>query len=155
YITSHALRRLLELAPRPVLIVVMVQLEVARRSVAGPPDMSLLAVSVQYYSRPEIVGRVPAGAFVPRPQVDSAILRMRPHQAPLFPDVPTDEFFRVASAGFRQKRKTLANSLAANLSIPKEAATLALQAAGVDPSARAERLTLEQWAALCRALLAV
>jgi 16S rRNA (adenine1518-N6/adenine1519-N6)-dimethyltransferase len=152
YITSHVLRKLLEEEPRPKIVVVMVQREVAERAVAGPGEMSLLALSVQLYSEPEIVERVPAGAFVPRPEVDSAVLKLRVRGEPLFPDIPPERFFRVAGAGFGQKRKSLLNSLSSNLGLEKPAVLAALQAAGIDPSARAQELGLEDWARLCRTL---
>jgi 16S rRNA (adenine1518-N6/adenine1519-N6)-dimethyltransferase len=114
--------------------------------------MSLLAVSVQFYARPEIVARIPAGAFVPAPKVDSAILRLRPWPAPPVdvPDVST--FFDVVRAGFGQRRKQLRNSLRAGLSLPEEQVEGMLVAAGVDPTRRAETLSLEEWSWLAWAL---
>ncbi len=152
YITSRVLRKLLEEEPRPKLIVVMVQREVAERAVASPPDMSLLAVSVQYYSVPRVVGIVRRGAFVPPPEVDSAILQLRTRAAPPFPDVPTEAYFRVVAAGFGQKRKRLANSLSANLGIEKSVVSSALDRSGINQQARAEQLSLEDWARICREL---
>lgn len=150
YITSRVLRLLLETVPRPELIVVMVQKEVGLRAVAAPPDMSMLAISAQYYSEPEIVATVPAGAFYPRPDVDSVIMRMRTRTEPPFPDVSTNELFRVASAGFGQKRKTLLNSISSNLGMDKSRTMSWLVAAGIPENARAEQLSLEDWARLCR-----
>src|SRR5205807_5375476 len=77
YITAPTFRHFLESANPPGLLVVMVQYEVAERIVATPGDLSLLAVSIQFYGRPEIVAHVPAGAFYPTPKVDSAILRIQ------------------------------------------------------------------------------
>src|SRR5205085_9409919 len=77
YITAPTFRHFLESANPPRLLVVMVQEEVAERIVAGPGDLSLLAVSIQFYGRPEIVAHVPAGAFYPTPKVDSAVLRIQ------------------------------------------------------------------------------
>ena len=82
YITSAVLRRFLEDEPRPQLMVVTVQREVAERIVAGPGEMSLLAVSVQFYGQPQIVARIPAGAFYPAPQVDSAVVRIEVGEQP-------------------------------------------------------------------------
>ena len=152
YITSHVLRKLLEEEPRPELIVVMVQEEVAERAAAGPGQMSLLALSVQLYSGPEIVERVPAGAFTPRPDVDSAVLRLRVRDRPLFPDLPPERFFSIAAAGFGQKRKNLLNSLSSSLRLEKPIVEEALRSAGIEPSARAQQLSLEDWARLCRTL---
>jgi 16S rRNA (adenine1518-N6/adenine1519-N6)-dimethyltransferase len=151
YITSAAIRHLLTATPPPALLVLTVQREVAQRIVARPPDMSLLAVSVQFYAQPEIVARIPAGAFYPPPKVDSAILRLRPWSQPPV-DVPdVDAFFAVARAGFGQRRKQLRNSLRANLERPQEQIDAMLGAAGVDPQRRAETLTLAEWAQLAHA----
>ncbi len=152
-ITSAILRHFLEAAAPPSLQVVMVQWEVAQRIVAAPPDMSVLAHSVQIYAEPEIVARVPAAAFVPAPQVDSAIVRLtrRPHLLVEVDDV--DRLFRVIKAGFLHARKKLSNSLQGGLAamgfrIPKDEALRALIEAGVDPGRRAETLTLQEWAAV-------
>jgi 16S rRNA (adenine1518-N6/adenine1519-N6)-dimethyltransferase len=128
----------------------MVQKEVAERICAQPGDLSLLAVSVQYYAVPELLLTVPASAFQPPPKVDSAVVRLTSHAAPLFPDIPTELFFDIVRAGFSQKRKQLANSLSAGLQKPKAEASELLAAVGIDPERRAETLTLEEWAALAR-----
>lgn len=152
YLTSHALRRLLEIEPRPELIVVMVQREVAERAVAGPGAMSLLALSVQLYAAPQIVARVPAGAFIPRPDVDSAVLRLRVRPLPLFPETPPSRLFAVAAAGFGQRRKSLLNALSSNLEIDKARIRRALESAEIEPGRRAQELALGDWARLCAAL---
>jgi len=109
YITSAAIRHLLSASVRPQLIVLTVQREVAQRIIAKPPEMSLLAVSVQLFAQPEIVARIPAGAFYPPPKVDSAILRLRPWQHPPVELPSEDVFFEVVRAGFGQRRKQLRN----------------------------------------------
>ncbi|HSN76730.1 MAG TPA: 16S rRNA (adenine(1518)-N(6)/adenine(1519)-N(6))-dimethyltransferase RsmA [Anaerolineae bacterium] len=148
YITSAAIRHLLTAERPPALLVLTVQREVAQRIVARPPDMSLLAVSVQFYAQPEIVARIPAGAFYPPPKVDSAILRLRPWPRPPV-DVPdVGAFFAVARAGFGQRRKQLRNSLCANLALPQEQIEAMLSTAGIDAQRRAETLTLGEWAQL-------
>jgi 16S rRNA (adenine1518-N6/adenine1519-N6)-dimethyltransferase len=151
YITSAVLRHLLEARRTPARAVVLVQLEVAERICAVPGDMSLLAVSIQYYAHPQLVQRVPAGAFRPVPKVDSAILRLDVYPQPLV-DIPAEQFFAVVRAGFGQKRKQLLNSLTAGLSRPKAEVIAALTSAGIDPMRRAETLALDEWAALCRCL---
>ena len=151
YITSAVLRQLLEARRPPTRAVVLVQLEVAQRICAEPGDLSLLAVSIQYYARPQMVDRVPAGAFRPVPKVDSAILRLDVHPQPIV-DVPAEPFFTVVRAGFGQKRKQLLNSLTAGLARPKAEISAALECAGIDPMRRAETLALAEWAALCRCL---
>jgi 16S rRNA (adenine1518-N6/adenine1519-N6)-dimethyltransferase len=152
YITSAVLRHLLEADQPPVLAVVMVQREVAQRIVAKPGDMSLLAVGVQFYAEPKIVNKVPAGAFYPRPKVDSAVLRLDVRPQPAVPDVAPVHFFDVVRAGFGQKRKQLLNSLSSGLSLPKERIRASLDAAGIDPQRRAETLSLEEWGALTKAV---
>lgn len=149
YITSAVLRHLLDRPDRPRLIVVTVQREVAERVVAAPGDMSLLAVSVQFYGRPRIVARLPAGAFYPPPQVDSAVVRIDVGDRPTvdLPEAVTEKaFFRAVRAGFGQKRKTLRNSLSAGLGLLPARVEEALRQAGIDPRRRAETLSLEEWA---------
>lgn len=151
YITSAAIRHLLEAELPPRRLVLMVQREVAQRIVARPDDMSLLAVSVQFYGQPRIVAKIPAGAFVPPPKVDSAVVRIDTYDTPPV-DVPDAQtFFRVVRAGFSQKRKQLKNTLAAGLHLPGPQVAALLAQAGVDPRRRAQTLSLEEWAALARA----
>jgi 16S rRNA (adenine1518-N6/adenine1519-N6)-dimethyltransferase len=153
-ITSAVLRHFLEKEPRPLLMVVTVQREVAERIVSGPGKMSLLAVSVQFYGQPRLVARIPAGAFYPPPQVDSAVVRIDVRERPEAwleeeADVGRlDEtaFFRVVRAGFSQKRKTLRNSLSAGLGLSPVSVEDALERAGVNPQRRAETLSLQEWA---------
>lgn len=151
YITSAILRHLLERHRRPRRMVITMQQEVAERIVAQPPDMSILAVSVQFYGQPQIVTRLRPGAFWPRPDVDSAVLRIDIYDVPPV-DVPSDKlFFRVVRAGFGQKRKQLRNALSGGLAIKSAVAGELLIEAGVDPTRRAETLTLAEWAALSHA----
>ncbi len=149
YITSAVIRHLLEAEARPARIVLTVQREVAERICAQPGEMSLLAVSVQFYSVPRILARIPAGAFYPRPNVDSAVVRLDvlPRWAVDIRDSET--FFRVVKAGFSQKRKQLRNSLSGGLQLSGEQVVAWLARAGVDPRRRAEALALEEWGALC------
>jgi len=152
YITSAAIRHLLEAAPPPELLVLTVQREVAERMVASPPEMSLLALGVQFYCTPRIVGRIPAGAFYPRPKVDSAVVRLDRRDDSPAGDVTADAFFRTARAGFSQPRKQLRNSLAAGLGVAASQAEQWLAAAGIVQQRRAETLTLAEWGALARAV---
>ncbi len=155
YITSAVLRHFLENEPRPRLLVVTVQREVAERIVARPPHMSVLAVSVQFYGQPRLVARIPAGAFYPPPKVDSAVVRIDVTAQPtivLDPELDPTDFFRVVRAGFGQRRKTLRNSLSAGLGILPAQVEKALESAGIDPRRRAETLSLPEWAKLARYL---
>jgi 16S rRNA (adenine1518-N6/adenine1519-N6)-dimethyltransferase len=148
YITSALIRQLLEARLRPERLVLTVQREVAERITAGPGEMSLLALSVQVYGWPRIMGRIPAGAFYPPPKVDSAVTRVDLYPTPRIPIPSLKTFFRLAKAGFSQKRKTLRNALAGGMHLePPQAADL-LQAAGIDPQRRAETLSLEEWGKL-------
>lgn len=150
YITAPTFRHFLESANAPVLLVVMVQWEVAQRIVATPGDLSLLAVSVQFYGQPRIVTRVPAGAFYPAPKVDSAILRIDVNtQVPLTRE-ERDRFFRVVQAGFSAKRKQLHNALVHGLHYKDELIREWLAAASIEASRRAETLNMEEWLNLWR-----
>ena len=158
YITSAALRRFLEEKPRPKLMVVTVQREVAERIVARPGKMSLLAVSVQFYGQPKIVARIPPGAFYPSPNVESAVLRIDVgvQAAVTLPvGTGTKAYFHVVRAGFSQRRKTLRNSLSGGLALPPAVVEGALQGVDIDPRRRAETLSLEEWARAAGALAGV
>ncbi|MBI4315567.1 MAG: ribosomal RNA small subunit methyltransferase A, partial [Chloroflexi bacterium] len=149
YLTSTLIRHLLEADARPSVIVLTVQREVAHRICAAPPDMSLLAVSVQFYGAPRLMGYIPAGAFYPPPDVDSAIVRIDLAEPPLS-GAAVDKFFRVVKAGFGQKRKQLKNSLLAGLGLKGDAVEAMLREAGIDPTRRAETLSLAEWLRLYR-----
>lgn len=149
-ITSAVIRHLLESTPKPRRVVLTVQKEVAERICAKPGDLSLLALSVQVYGAPAIISRIPAGAFHPVPNVDSAVLRIDIHPHPLIPNELLKTFFRFIKAGFGQKRKTLRNSLSSGLHIPPADAESLLISAGIDPKRRAETLSIEEWKRLSR-----
>jgi 16S rRNA (adenine1518-N6/adenine1519-N6)-dimethyltransferase len=149
YITSAIIRHLLEAVHKPRRIVLTIQKEVAQRICASPGDMSVLALSVQVYGKPKIAARIPAGAFHPAPQVDSAVLCID-----IFPDPQIErqslaDFFNLIKAGFAQKRKTLRNSLSAGLHIAPSAAEDLLGKAAIDPKRRAETLSIMEWSILC------
>lgn len=151
YITSAILRHLLESRRRPRRLVLTVQLEVAERLIARPNDMSILAVSVQFYGHPQIVARLKPSVFWPRPDVDSALVVIETFAQPPVA-IPNEKlFFRVVRAGFGQKRKQLKNSLSSGLGLNAEQSALLFQRAEIDPSRRPETLTLAEWAALARA----
>ncbi len=158
YITGAILRRLLESRPRPRRIVMTVQREVADRLAAEPPRMSLLAVSVQYYGSVRLVGAVKAGAFWPRPEVDSAYIRIDVDERHLSGGAreqggkgDEEAFFRVVRAGFSEKRKQLKNNLR-RLGLSDEAIAAALEAAGIDGKRRAETLSVAEWQTLTATL---
>jgi 16S rRNA (adenine1518-N6/adenine1519-N6)-dimethyltransferase len=145
YITSALIRHLLEARIRPRRLVLTVQREVANRICAQPGKMSLLALSVQVYGQPRVVAHIPADSFYPPPKVDSAVVRIDLHSSPLIPTPLIPLFFRLAKAGFSQKRKTLRNALSGGLACPPAQAANLLVAVGIDPQRRAETLSLAEW----------
>ena len=153
YITSAILRHLLTASVRPSHLTLMVQHEVAKRIIALPGKSSLLAMSVQVFGAPMLVQRVPAGAFYPRPKVDSALMAIQVFEQPLVGEEEIERFFRVLRAGFGQKRKQLRNSLSHGLNWPKARILEALVEAGIDPARRPQTLDVEEWVQLTRALL--
>ena len=153
YITSAIIRHLLEAAVRPSRLVLTMQREVAERICAAPGDMSLLALSVQLYGQPKAAARIPAGAFYPPPKVDSTVLRVDLFPQSAIPAGQVQAFFKLAHAGFSQKRKTLRNTLAAGLHWPPGRAADLLAAAQIDPQRRAETLSIPEWAVLTRTYL--
>lgn len=148
YITSAIIRHLLESRPKPRRIVLTIQKEVAERICEEPGDLSLLALSVQVYGTPSITARIPAEAFFPAPQVDSAVLLVDIHPAPQIAPALLPTFFRLIKAGFSQKRKTLRNSLSAGLHISAQDAEALLGRAGIDSKRRAETLSIPEWSLL-------
>jgi 16S rRNA (adenine1518-N6/adenine1519-N6)-dimethyltransferase len=132
---------------------VMVQREVGERLAAGPGSREYGAVSVKvsYHGTARVVGTVPPTVFVPKPKVESALVRIDRRERPAV-DVPSyDRLFTLVRAGFAQRRKMLRRALARELG-PRTDALLEL--AGIDPTARAETLDLEAWGALARAAAA-
>ncbi len=148
YITSNLIRHLMTAKKRPARIVLTIQSEVAERICAQHGKLSLLGLSVQVFGFPEIVSRVPAGAFYPPPKVDSAIVRIELYPSPRIPEILLNTFFQLARAGFSQKRKTLRNSLSAGLQQKKTTIENLLGDAGIDMMRRAETLSLDEWKSL-------
>jgi 16S rRNA (adenine1518-N6/adenine1519-N6)-dimethyltransferase len=153
YITSSVLRHILASSSRPKLMVVTVQLEVAKRIVAKPGQLSLLAVSVQFYGIPRIMDRIPPGAFRPIPKVHSAVVRIDCFEQLPWGTIDEKMFFRTVRAGFAQRRKQLRNALRNGLVRPMEQVLAALSASGIDDRRRAETLSIEEWVVLSNALI--
>ncbi|MBI1999213.1 MAG: ribosomal RNA small subunit methyltransferase A [Parcubacteria group bacterium] len=147
YITGAFLRRFLSIDPKPRMIAVIVQKEVAERIIAKNGKESLLSISVKAYGAPKYVKTVKAGSFVPAPKVDSAILTIAGISRDFFEDISEDAFFSVVRAGFAHPRKKLSNNLR-----NKGADGPLFKKAGVSPDARAEDLSLEDWKRLARVL---
>lgn len=150
YITSPILMSLLEQRLPIRSITVMVQKEAAQRICAQPGtrDSGAISAAVRYYSQPRVLFPVSRGSFLPAPEVDSAVIRLDLHPTP--PVAVADEatLFRVIRGAFGQRRKTVLNTLSAALELPKEETRALLEQAGVPATARAEALTLEQFAAI-------
>ena len=154
YITTPIIMSLLEKHVPLQSITIMVQKEVADRMQVGPgtKDYGALSLAVQYYARPEVVANVPANCFMPRPGVDSAVIRLT--RSPQPPVEVQDEKPMMARirASFNQRRKTLANGLANGMGIPREQVVEALEEMGLSATIRGEALTLEQFAQLSNLL---
>lgn len=134
-------------------ITVMIQREVAKRVCAEPgtADYGAFSVFCQYHTAPEYLFEVPPDCFLPAPKVTSAVVRMLPRPAPADVDDP-DHFFRVVRAAFALRRKTLANSLSANLGLSREEIARAIESCSLPADIRGERLSIPQFAQLSRAL---
>jgi len=153
YITSPILHRLFQYADRIETIHIVIQLEVAARLVARPGrrDYGYLSVATQYFTRPEILFRIPPGAFRPPPKVASALVAMQVPGGRAAEKIRDEEkFLRFVQTCFAQKRKTLANNLRGAATPGETQALLATMALGA--KARAEELTLGQFASLFRQL---
>ncbi len=152
YITSPVLRKFLEVECKPESMVLLVQKEIARKVTASPPDMSILAVSVQFYAKPEIIDYVPRESFWPVPEVDSAILRVTQIKHKFKNTngtrIDPEPFFQIVKAGFSKRRKQLKNSLTGGLQISQKQAIDLLKKSQINPTRRAETLSLEEWVKL-------
>jgi len=160
YLTSHLIHLLLELKHKPEIIILMIQKEVAQRIVAQPPKMNLLAVSVQFYSQPEIISYVPKSAFWPQPKVDSAIIKLTPLSVIVYPakggadEATKQSFFKVVKAGFSHPRKLLISNLSQTFKIPKNKLQNIFQKLNLPFNIRAQNLSLENWKDLTTHLFA-
>lgn len=152
YITTPIIMKLLEQKLPIKRIVVMVQKEVAERMVAVPGHKiyGALSVSVQYYTQPEMLFEIPPKAFMPAPEVTSAVVTMDVRQKPPVDVTSEKHFFQVVHAAFQQRRKTLSNALK-NTGLSKEQVQAALEQAGIDGKRRGETLSLDEFAAIANA----
>lgn len=145
YLTSNLIRVLCESTNPPSQITLLVQKEVAERLCAVPGEMSVLAVAAQLYYACEIGPIVEAEKFSPPPKVDSQIVNMLSLSKPLIARTDSKQFFRLVKAGFSNRRKTLLNSLSGGLQLTKDEIQDALLQTNIDPTARAQELSLENW----------
>ncbi len=170
YLTAPVIRKFLEDEKPPKVMVLVVQKEVGQRIVTQPPDMNLLAVSVQFYAKPEIVSYISKKSFWPQPKVDSAIIKivsrqLRKHSEALRRErsslrlrVPVsrqfrERFFRIVRAGFSQPRKQLINNLSKGLKIERERVKSWLLKNNIQPTQRAETLNIQEWISLVKSLI--
>ena len=159
YITSHFIRTVFEEWPQPSSLVLMVQKEVAKRIMAGTSlpagrqaDMNLLALSVQYYAKPEIVTYVSRGSFRPTPTVDSAVIKLVPHTEYSLSTEKEELFFSIIKSAFGGKRKQLINTLPTIIGKNKQGATELLTQIGLSPQTRPETVDLTHWLILVNSL---
>ncbi len=147
YITSPILMKLLEDRLPVETITVMVQKEAALRLCAeeGTRDSSAITAAVRYYAEPELLFHVSAGSFMPAPKVDSAVIRLTLRE-PEYKPMDEKLMFRIIKAAFAQRRKTVLNAIASGMSLDKSELSGILEEAGVAPTARAEKLTLRDYA---------
>ena len=154
YITSPVLMKLLEENIGAQSITVMVQKEAAQRITAlpGTRDCGAITAAIHYYSVPEKLFDVGKGNFVPAPKVDSSVIKLSVREKPPVEIHSEKQFFKIVKAAFCQRRKTLANSLSSGLSLKKDDIYAVLEECGLGQNARAEELSLEDFAALAEAV---
>ena len=156
YITTPIIMGLFESHVPIDNITVMVQKEVADRMKVGPgsKDYGALSLAVQYYAKPYLVANVPANCFIPRPNVDSAVIRLTRHETPVVSVDNEALLFNIIRASFNQRRKTLQNGLGNDASLPvtKEQAKAAIESMGLSATIRGEALSLAQFAELANRL---
>ncbi len=150
YITSEIIMKLLESSLPIASVTVLIQKEAAARltSTPGQENFGAITASVSYYAKAERLFHVGPGNFIPRPKVDSSVLRLIPHETP--PVLVSDKklFFKLIRAAFSNRRKTLSNTLCPVFAdrFTKDEASVLLNEIGIDPSRRGETLTLEEYA---------
>lgn len=144
YITSPIIQLFLETKYPPAEMILMVQKEVAERIVARPGQMSILAVSVQYYADAELLFSVDKTAFWPVPEVDSAVIKISNIKFQIS-KTESKNFFRTVKSGFCSKRKTILNNLSSSFHLSKKDAEEKIKKAGIDPGARAQELSIDDW----------
>ncbi len=149
YIVAPVIRKFLEAKLPPKSMVLMVQKEVAQRICAKPPHMNLLSVSVQFYAEPKIIRYVKRTSFWPQPKVDGAIIKIVPSRK-YVSQVNPQKFFKIVHAGFSHPRKQLVNNLSRHLHLDRSTTEKWLLKNGVQPSQRAETVSVESWISLTR-----
>lgn len=149
YITTPLITKFFESGLKIRNIVLMVQKEVAERMAASPggKDYGALSLMVQYYSKPSIVCVVPSHCFMPRPKVDSVVIKLRVHDKPPVEVFDEKLFFNVIRDSFNQRRKTLSNSLK-GIKLPKKELSEAFVRSSINPARRGETLSIQEFSSL-------
>jgi 16S rRNA (adenine1518-N6/adenine1519-N6)-dimethyltransferase len=155
YLTAPVIRKFLEAEAQPKLMVLIIQKEVAQRICAKVPDMNLLAVSVQFYAQPKVISYIPRKSFWPQPEVDAAIIKIVPYKAVPYQCLRHDtglrkQFFKIVRSGFSQPRKQLINNLFEKLKVDKIKIGSWLWKSNIQPSQRAETLSIKDWLKLTK-----
>lgn len=148
YAAAPIVRRFLEIVRPPMLMVVMVQREVADAMNAKPGEFTLLSVATQFYAEPSVVAQVPARSFRPPPKVSSTVLKLEVRPTPAVEVADRGAFFALVRSGFSAPRKQLRNSLMQGTGVPAETVARALDGAGIDGQRRPATLGIPEWAAL-------
>lgn len=150
YITTPIIMKILEQGPKPELMVFMIQKEVAKRLSANPStkDYGAITVAVNYYCEVEYLFTVSKEVFIPKPNVDSAVIRLTPHKKPPVSVMDENMMFSIVRAGFGQRRKTLSNSLKQVDGLSSDDVKQALEKVSIDPRRRAETLEISEFALL-------
>ena len=152
YITGKILQMLMGAKFKPSVITILTQKEVAHNLAARAGDLGILAISVQLYGEPKYVQTVLAKSFYPAPKVDSAIVKIDLFKKPKYKLADEKNFFKIVKGCFAGKRKQIHNTLVNNLHLSKEQALEILSTLKINPAARPQELSIEQWIALTNAI---
>lgn len=148
YITGKIVQLFLNQTNKPKSLTLLMQKEVAQNIVAKPGQLNLLAISVQLYGEASLITIVPGFKFHPKPKVDSAVIHIELHKKPKYKVADEKKFFRILRACFAGKRKQIHNTLANNLKLEKSLVSELLDKVGIEPEARPQQLTIQQWITL-------
>lgn len=148
YITAPVIRKFLESEQKPESMVLMVQKEVGQRICSKPPRMNLLAVSVQFYAKPEVISFISKKCFWPEPKVDSTIIKLNIKKEKS--EIDSELFFKIVKAGFSQPRKQILGNLSKRLKLNRDIIAAWLAENNIKPEQRAETLSMDDWLRLCR-----
>ena len=155
YITGKILQMFMTAKHKPTTITILTQKEVARNLSAQPGSLSILAISVQLYGEPKLMQVVPAKSFYPAPKVDSAIIQIKLFNEPRYAIPDEKKFFSIVKACFSGKRKQIHNTLKNNLHLDEETVKKILTEANINPVARPQELSIEEWISLSNLVTSV